>query len=51
MDIVFRIAEAIYVLKYGQVLARGTSDEIRTNQDVIDAYLGTDHFASQGSAA
>ena len=43
MDIVFRIAQAIYVLKYGQVLARGTADEIRTNQDVIDAYLGTDH--------
>jgi branched-chain amino acid transport system ATP-binding protein len=51
MDIVFRIAQAIYVLKYGQVLARGTADEIRTNQDVIDAYLGTDHHAAQASAA
>ena len=51
MDIVFRIAQAIYVLKYGQVLARGTADEIRTNQDVIDAYLGTDHHAAEASAA
>ena len=34
-----------------QVLARGTADEIRTNQDVIDAYLGTDHHAAQASAA
>jgi branched-chain amino acid transport system ATP-binding protein len=51
MDIVFRVAQAIYVLKYGQVLARGSADEIRTNQDVIDAYLGTDHGAAQASAA
>jgi branched-chain amino acid transport system ATP-binding protein len=43
MDIVFKIAQRIYVLKYGAVLAQGTSDEIRQNQDVIDAYLGTDH--------
>jgi branched-chain amino acid transport system ATP-binding protein len=43
MDIVFKIAQRIYVLKYGAVLAQGTPDEIRQNQDVIDAYLGTDH--------
>jgi branched-chain amino acid transport system ATP-binding protein len=43
MDIVFKIAQRIYVLKYGAVLAQGTADEIRKNQDVIDAYLGTDH--------
>lgn len=42
MDIVFEIAERIHVLKYGKVLASGTADEIRRNQDVIDAYLGTD---------
>jgi branched-chain amino acid transport system ATP-binding protein len=45
MDIVFKIAETIRVLKYGQVLAEGTADEIRRNQEVIDAYLGTDHSA------
>ncbi len=28
MDIVFKIAEKIYVLKYGAVLAQGTADEI-----------------------
>ena len=43
MDIVFKIAQTIHVLKYGAVLAQGTADEIRRNQDVIDAYLGTDH--------
>ncbi|HET7409930.1 MAG TPA: ABC transporter ATP-binding protein [Paracoccaceae bacterium] len=51
MDIVFRIAQTIRVLKYGQVLAEGTADEIRRNQEVIDAYLGTDHAASAGAAA
>ncbi len=43
MDIVFKIAQKIYVLKYGAVLAQGTAEEIRRNQDVIDAYLGSDH--------
>ena len=47
MDIVFKIAQTVHVLKYGAVLAQGTPDEIRANQLVIDAYLGTDH----GSAA
>jgi branched-chain amino acid transport system ATP-binding protein len=46
MDIVFKIAERIHVLKYGALLAQGTADEIRCNQDVVDAYLGTDHHLS-----
>lgn len=51
MDIVFKIAQSINVLKYGQVLAQGTPDEIRRNQDVIDAYLGTDHTAVTEAAS
>jgi branched-chain amino acid transport system ATP-binding protein len=42
MDIVFRVASTIRVLCYGRVLAEGTPDEIRNNQAVIDAYLGTE---------
>ncbi|TDR88136.1 ABC transporter ATP-binding protein [Enterovirga rhinocerotis] len=49
MDIVFKIAQAIHVLKYGAVLAQGTADEIRRNQDVIDAYLGTDHHLAHAA--
>jgi len=41
MDIVFSIASSIRVLCYGRVLAEGTPDEIRNNQAVIEAYLGT----------
>jgi branched-chain amino acid transport system ATP-binding protein len=47
MDIVFKIAQTVHVLKYGAVLAQGTPDEIRRNQDVIDAYLGTDHHLAE----
>lgn len=43
MDIVFKIAQRIHVLKYGAVLASGTADEIKRNPEVIEAYLGTDH--------
>jgi branched-chain amino acid transport system ATP-binding protein len=46
MDIVFKIAQTIHVLKYGAVLAQGTPDEIRCNPLVIDAYLGADHEAA-----
>jgi branched-chain amino acid transport system ATP-binding protein len=47
MDIVFKIAQTIHVLKYGAVLARGTPDEIRGNDEVIEAYLGTDQRLSE----
>ncbi len=43
MDIVFKIAQRVHVLKYGAVLAQGTPAEIRCNPEVIEAYLGTDH--------
>jgi branched-chain amino acid transport system ATP-binding protein len=42
MDIVFRVASTIRVLCYGRLLAEGTPEEIRNNQAVIEAYLGTE---------
>ncbi len=42
IDLVFRTAEVIHVLRYGAVLASGTPDEIRGNPEVIEAYLGTE---------
>jgi ABC-type branched-subunit amino acid transport system ATPase component len=40
MRIIFRVCEQIQVLDFGKPLALGEPGEIRTNPDVITAYLG-----------
>ena len=40
MDVVFDLAQRISVLHFGQLIAEGTSAEIRANADVQKAYLG-----------
>ncbi|WP_170336002.1 ABC transporter ATP-binding protein [Ruegeria arenilitoris] len=40
MDAVFALADRISVLVYGKVIATGTADEIRSSQEVREAYLG-----------
>jgi len=43
MGVVMDISDNVVVLDYGRVIADGPPDAVRTNQDVIDAYLGVAH--------
>jgi len=41
MDVIFSISDRITVLHLGKLLADGPGEEIRANQEVVRAYLGT----------
>ena len=43
MGVVMDIADRVVVLDYGKKIGDGSPDEVRGNQDVIDAYLGVSH--------
>ena len=40
MRVIMQLAESIYCLAHGKMLANGTPDEIKNDKRVIDAYLG-----------
>ncbi len=41
MSLVMNVCERLYVLDYGNLIAEGTPEEIRNNDKVIAAYLGS----------
>ncbi len=42
MRLVMGLSDSVYVIDYGEMIARGTPQEIRRNPEVIKAYLGED---------
>ncbi len=40
MDIVFSIAQSIMVMRHGQTIIQGTLEQVRSNKEVQEAYLG-----------
>jgi len=45
MDVVHDISDWVIVMSEGRVIAEGTPEQISSNDDVIDAYLGAHHDA------
>ncbi len=43
MGVVMDLSDRVVVLEYGRKLADGTPDEVKADQNVIDAYLGVAH--------
>ena len=43
MGVVMDLSDRVVVMDYGRKIGDGPPDEIRANQDVIDAYLGVAH--------
>ncbi|WP_420438255.1 ABC transporter permease subunit [Candidatus Poriferisodalis sp.] len=41
MGLVLEVCDYIYVLEFGRVIAQGTAAEIRVNETVVNAYLGS----------
>ena len=41
MDFIARLCDPVIVMAEGKVLAQGTIDEVKANEHVIEAYLGT----------
>jgi branched-chain amino acid transport system ATP-binding protein len=43
MGVVMDLSDRVVVLDYGRKIADGKPDEVKSNQAVIDAYLGVAH--------
>ena len=43
MGVVMDISDRVVVLDYGRKIGDGAPDEVRNNEEVINAYLGVNH--------
>jgi branched-chain amino acid transport system ATP-binding protein len=51
MDVVMNHSDRVVVMAEGRVIAEGEPHEVRSNQDVIDAYLGGATLSEEEIAA
>jgi ABC-type branched-subunit amino acid transport system ATPase component len=51
VDLVLETCDRVVALDFGVLIGEGTPDEIRQNQAVVDAYLGTAHFRGDDDSA
>jgi branched-chain amino acid transport system permease protein len=51
LDVVTRLADTVYVLDHGEVIASGKPDEVRKDEEVLRAYLGRNAQAAAAGAA
>lgn len=42
MSLIHQVCDEVYVLNFGRIIAHGTSEEIKRDPQVIEAYLGSD---------
>jgi branched-chain amino acid transport system ATP-binding protein len=50
LDVVTTLADTVYVLDHGEVIAQGRPEEVRRNEEVLRAYLGRNAQASLAGA-
>ena len=51
LDVVTTLADTVYVLDHGEVIAHGTPSEVRRNEEVLRAYLGRNAQAAAAGVA
>jgi len=51
MGLVLSVCDYIYVMDFGKIIAAGTPEEVRTNPEVVAAYLGEEAGESQARSA
>jgi ABC-type branched-subunit amino acid transport system ATPase component/branched-subunit amino acid ABC-type transport system permease component len=51
IELVLRTCDRVVVLNFGQIIASGTPDEIRSSDAVAKAYLGGEGFTESGALA
>ena len=51
LDVVTQLADTVYVLDHGEIIAHGSPAEVRRNEEVLRAYLGRNAQAAAAGIA